>query len=454
MSNFSFSAKAIHFTFKGHYDLKHFVNSYLFQRLGVFKNYLQFVSAVNEVGHGDEINKNEEGESLEPTGGDGQQGDLRGYAHCHVALYFTKNYQFFSASKFDVAVGDINIHPHIGKVSTQFHFSRIWHEYHVKQSSEEWSETIPFQQNYRAEYSDGKLVHEGGRECTFGPPKPSECATRNGKGKRKSAFECDGNPYKVAKESSSLQDACERLGIEIRSVSDVKLLRNEKAPPVPGRTIYEPDSFSLRIDADFRVVYLCGPSGIGKTQFALSCLPDALVVNDSDTLRNYDPNLYSGIIIDDMDFSGWAPEQFIALADWGLDRTIKARYSNAFIPRGTKKIIVSNTPIERAWRLDTCSYDQRVAILRRVYRLTIPVGFKLYRSGQSNSSFKATLQSERGTSEVVDPEYLSKSFSTGMDFVISEDSGPRSPESRNHRETGESDSGELDLSVFDDVDLS
>lgn len=87
---------------------------------------------------------------------------------------------------------------------------------------------------------------------------------------------------------------------------------------------------------------IIGPPGSGKTSYAKYCLPNALMVSQTDDLLNYDTDRYDGIIFDDMSFKLWDRTKQIHLVDNEEERSIKCRYKNASIPVGTKKIITCN----------------------------------------------------------------------------------------------------------------
>lgn len=89
------------------------------------------------------------------------------------------------------------------------------------------------------------------------------------------------------------------------------------------------------------VVALVGPSGIGKTQFALSHFENPLVVSHIDDLKNLEN--HDGIVFDDMDFCHWPVTAQIHLTDFDLPRSINVKYGVVTIPAGTKKMFTCNT---------------------------------------------------------------------------------------------------------------
>lgn len=96
-------------------------------------------------------------------------------------------------------------------------------------------------------------------------------------------------------------------------------------------------------DFDFRYTQiLWGSAGLGKTEFAKRILPNALFANDVDDLGHYDPSIHDGIIFDDMDLNFLPRSAQIFMVDVDNNRSIRCRYFNAFIPKNTKKIFITN----------------------------------------------------------------------------------------------------------------
>lgn len=87
---------------------------------------------------------------------------------------------------------------------------------------------------------------------------------------------------------------------------------------------------------------LWGPSNCGKTHWALSQPERMLMIENIDSLRLFKPDYHKGIIFDDMSFFELDRTRTIHLVDICFDRTIHCRYSNAFIPKDTIKIFLTN----------------------------------------------------------------------------------------------------------------
>ena len=102
-----------------------------------------------------------------------------------------------------------------------------------------------------------------------------------------------------------------------------------------------PESWQ-ELNGETRSLVLIGESGIGKTQFALACLPDALWCTHMDDLLSFDPQEHKGIIFDDMSFAHMPRTAQIHVSDWDCVRSIHCRYRSATIPAHTPKIFTCN----------------------------------------------------------------------------------------------------------------
>lgn len=89
-------------------------------------------------------------------------------------------------------------------------------------------------------------------------------------------------------------------------------------------------------------VVLVGPSGVGKTEFALAHFKNPLLVSDIDQLLDFDEGTHDGIVFDDMDFTKESRNAQISIADQTMHRAIRCRYRSPVIPRATKKVFTCN----------------------------------------------------------------------------------------------------------------
>ena len=106
---------------------------------------------------------------------------------------------------------------------------------------------------------------------------------------------------------------------------------------------YKPEQFQEPMLTDLSISILVqGPSGIGKTQWALAHFEKPLLVSHMDKLKDFDPESHDGLVFDDMSFNHLHAEAIIHLLDNANDRDLHARYEIASIPAGTKKIFCHN----------------------------------------------------------------------------------------------------------------
>lgn len=116
--------------------------------------------------------------------------------------------------------------------------------------------------------------------------------------------------------------------------------------------------FNIEPDWTKTQVFL-GPTGCGKTTYAIQLLPKALFCTHMDDLAKYNTDDYDGIIYDEACFLHLPREAQIHLCDQDQDRSLHVRYVCARIPKRTKKIFTSNKRIEEVLLSDG-------AILRRI----------------------------------------------------------------------------------------
>jgi hypothetical protein len=91
-------------------------------------------------------------------------------------------------------------------------------------------------------------------------------------------------------------------------------------------------------------LWLRGPSGLGKTEFAKSLFSNPLFVTHRDKLKLLNKT-HDGIIFDDMSFMHWPRESQIHIIDVQNNRDIDVKHGMVTIPAGMPRIFTSNTVI-------------------------------------------------------------------------------------------------------------
>lgn len=160
-------------------------------------------------------------------------------------------------------------------------------------------------------------------------------------------------------------DYVQRLDSLTRNLTCHRDKRMRLAPP--SRTLNDfrahPD-----IPDNWRVLYLWGKSGVGKTQYAKALLPGATIVSHGDQLKDCD--FSKGIIFDDFSVAHWPPTSVIHLLDWDEPRGVHCRYSHVVIPPHTRKIFTFNVLLD-AWCPPSISEEQFQAVKRRIHVIEI-----------------------------------------------------------------------------------
>lgn len=118
-----------------------------------------------------------------------------------------------------------------------------------------------------------------------------------------------------------------------------------------------------------RTLVICGPSGVGKTCWALANAPAPfLLITHIDDLKRYDDRVHKSIVFDEIRCTGsrdesgrrrgqWPLTEQIKLLTWDTPVSIHTRYVVAHIPRHTKKIFCCT---------DTICFTRDPQIARRI----------------------------------------------------------------------------------------
>lgn len=140
----------------------------------------------------------------------------------------------------------------------------------------------------------------------------------------------------------TLRDAMLLTDIMPKSVSDLKLLRNEKKRKATEMEEgVDLDKF-VKIDWDrSKALLLQGPPGIGKTNWALAQFERPQLICDIDDLKELPPDC-DGLVFDEMIFFRHAKQTQTYLCDMHFERTVRCRSTNARIPAKTPRIFCHN----------------------------------------------------------------------------------------------------------------
>lgn len=134
----------------------------------------------------------------------------------------------------------------------------------------------------------------------------------------------------------------------------------------PGGGIIGNFELSIRHVGDgTRTIVICGPSGIGKTTWALREAPlPFLLVTDIDDLGDFDPAVHKSIVFDEIRCTGdawgkgcWPLTSQIKLVTWDTPVSIRVRYKVAHLPANVVKIFTCT---------DTLPFTRDEQIERRI----------------------------------------------------------------------------------------
>lgn len=267
---------------------------------------LKWYSLVHELGK-DGIPRTEQGMPSLP------------YAHTHVAFEAEKKIQ----SRDQRLLDWLGIHPNIKPIRDQAHAEQIW-TYHQK-------DPILL---YRSETSPVR----------------------------------DTNYLDRIQFASTLKEAMEIAGVTIKTVSDIVALRRESQPQILPQldTHY---SWTFMAPPAFTSLFVSGPSGTGKTRWAIAQFQSCLLVSHMDTLKQFMPGRHDGIVFDDMNFLRLTPQEAIHLLDWEMPRTINVKFGSVTIPANTQKIFTNNRTFHDS--MPVCSPEEYNALARRVNIITV-----------------------------------------------------------------------------------
>ena len=91
------------------------------------------------------------------------------------------------------------------------------------------------------------------------------------------------------------------------------------------------------------MLILFGPTGTGKTELAKSLVGGTpLLITHLDDLKNWDPDLYAGLVYDEVYLLQRPREEQIIHCTLDHNVTTHARYSNAYLTKGRLVIFTTN----------------------------------------------------------------------------------------------------------------
>lgn len=103
------------------------------------------------------------------------------------------------------------------------------------------------------------------------------------------------------------------------------------------------------ITAQCKSIVLSGDTACGKTSLAMALIENigssgVLRINTRDGFKKISAST-TGIVIDDMDMTGWMPEELLNVLNPEFDCAVNCRYGDATIPANLPRIFTTNTTL-------------------------------------------------------------------------------------------------------------
>lgn len=279
---FRFAATKAHFTYKTHVDMDHLLD--LAKQFGKLK----MSSIVHEVGDEDEDH---------PTP----------YEHTHAFFWWVKPLDVTNPRAWDVNGQDGEpIHPNL-----------------QNRRSMKWAQTICMK------YHLGHKTKANGKKYFIEPIEIRQEGVEE--------WKMSEEQFEIARNAPTAIDACMELGIDIKSVSDVMVVRRGEKMKRGYMEVEEDCDKPWRAppvewDRKKKSLILKGPPGTGKTNWAAAQFTKPWAVKDIDDLKDM-PADVDGLVFDDCEFNKLKDGVQKYIFDVRTGSSIHARHQNAYKPK-------------------------------------------------------------------------------------------------------------------------
>ena len=265
------------------------------------------------------------------------------YCHTHMGLIFTEPINIVGCHKFDVGIIDDMgypdyIHPNIVPKVHITQMGELFLNYHVGRKYCPIAGRVKYEK---------PALHE-----FYLPPD----------------FEFGREIITDIEEAATHKEACVSAGVAARSVTDViKLREAAQAAPVKFQHKYKAEDFICHMAADWQVVHIWGPTGIGKTKFAAAQCSNPCLIKPFTSVgaleaikKKYVPGFHDALVLDEADLRFMTREQVIAFLDMDEEFQCDVRFTS-FSLAPVRKIFISNPDASTLY-----PRDESGAIARRI----------------------------------------------------------------------------------------
>lgn len=187
----------------------------------------------------------------------------------------------------------------------------------------------------------------------------------------KRALDCDTYSDAVA---TLREDAARDFVISYKQITGTLRIIFAQPEIYPPKEFMEPPISADILGAS--AVIFTGPSGIGKTQYAIHHFARPLVISHIDDLKKLCPD-HDGIVFDDMIFTHWPPNACIHLCDLELTRAINVKYGTVEIPAGMHRIFTTNRDFRNLFS-EAAQEGEWLAIERRCHVVHFDADSRLF----------------------------------------------------------------------------
>lgn len=272
---FRFQSQKVHLTYKTHVDFDKLI------KMATEYGPLHMMSIAHELG-------------------DTEEADPMPYAHTHAFFWWKKRLDKTNARVFDID----EIHPHIKCVRALAQTKTIVMRYH-------W----------------GHKTKADGKKYYIAPVAVKQLGVED--------WKLEETAWERARDAPSLFDAAMDIGVEVKTLGDIKSVRGAGIKRGFAEVEYDCTHAWIKPPSDWdkkkRALVLLSAPGCGKTNWAKAQFNKPFVIEDIDDLKHI-PEGCDGLVFDDCEFAHLKLATQKKLADVRVPTTIHARHINAHKP--------------------------------------------------------------------------------------------------------------------------